>query len=401
MKGAVLNIGDEVLLGHTINTNLALISKKCQDNGISIEEQITIPDNRENIIKSFLYLYDKFDIVITSGGLGPTEDDITAKTIGEALGKDLVLDEKTLKDLKYYFNSSGREMTDNNISQAYFPEDSHIIKNDIGTASGFYIYENKKWVLVLPGPPREVENIIDKFFEKFDSKKRIIQKTINTQGIGESALEDRLRKLYIEPEYKVNTYFGGGGVDIKITSDLEDYDKLSRLVSRIVDEFSDNVFDFDSESVSKSLLNKLLKNNKTIAFAESITGGNLASEFVKNKDASKALIASLVTYSEEAKMKELNVKRETLDKYTAVSEEVAKEMLHGLCEKYNVDYYGITTGYASPTGDEETDGLVYIGLYDREKDKEIILRQKFYGSRVQIIDRVTNNVYYNIIKMMG
>lgn len=400
MKGAVLNIGDEVLLGHTINTNLALISKKCQDHGISIEEQITIRDDREIIIKTFLYLLDKYEMVITSGGLGPTEDDITAKSIGEALGKDMILDENTLNNLKSYFADSGRKMTKNNISQAYFPENANILKNDVGTASGFYLNENGKWILVLPGPPREVENIIDKFFKVYSSGKRIIQRTINTQGIGESALEERLRKLYIDPEYTVNTYFGGGGVDIKIVSEFEDYEKLERLIDRIVDEFRENVFDFDSESISKSLLKKLLAKNKTIAFAESITGGNLASKFVENENASLALICSLVTYSNEAKMKELNVKKETLDKYTAVSEEVAREMLRGLKDKFVADYYGITTGYASPTGDEEKDGIVFTGIYDRERDEEIILRQRFYGSRVQIIDRVTNNLYYNIIKLI-
>lgn len=400
MKGAVLNIGDEVLLGHTINTNLALISKKCQDHGISIEEQITIRDDRETIIKTFLYLLDKYNMVITSGGLGPTEDDITAKSIGEALGRDMILDENTLKNLKSYFAESGRKMTENNISQAYFPENANILKNDVGTASGFYINKDGKWILVLPGPPREVENIIDKFFKVYGSGKRIIQRTINTQGIGESALEERLRKLYIDPEYTVNTYFGSGGVDIKIVSEFDDYEKLERLIDRIVDEFRENVFDFDSESISKSLLKKLLAKNKTIAFAESITGGKLASNFVENEDASLALICSLVTYSNEAKMKELNVKKETLDKYTAVSEEVAREMLEGLKNKYVADYYGITTGYASPTGDKEKDGIVYTGIYDRERDKEIILRQRFYGSRVQIIDRVTNNLYYNIIKLI-
>lgn len=401
MRAAVLNIGDEVLLGHTINTNLSLIAKMVGDYGILIDEQITVKDDKEAIIEAFCRLFNKYDMIFTSGGLGPTVDDMTTECIADALGRELVLNEEVLKELESYFTSSGRNMTENNKKQAVFPQDSEIIKNDFGTASGFFLRENQKWVIVLPGPPIEVKSILSKFLKRYQTGDKVTIKVINTQGIGESALEDRLRKLELNPNYNVNTYFGGGGVDIKIVSEDKDEEELEKIIRKISKEFEENIYDYDSESISKSLLNKLIENNKTIAFAESCTGGNISIKFIENPDASKALICSLVTYSEESKIKELDVNIETLNKYTAVSEEVALEMLEGLKKKYHADYYAITTGYASPTEDKRTNGLVYIGIYDREKDETLILKDNFFGTRMQIINRVTNYLFFKIIRLMG
>ncbi|NLW42669.1 MAG: CinA family nicotinamide mononucleotide deamidase-related protein [Tissierellia bacterium] len=401
MRAAVLNIGDEVLLGHTVNTNLSLIAKTIWDYGILIDEQVTVRDEKNEIIEAFCRLFDKYDMIFTSGGLGPTADDITTECIADALGRDLVLNEDVLKKLEYYFISSGRKMTENNKKQAVFPRDSEIINNDFGTAAGYFLREQGKWVIVLPGPPIEVKNILNKFLNRYKTKEKISIRIINTQGIGESALEDRLRKLDLNSNYAVNTYFGGGGVDIKIVSEDRNGNEMQKLIDTLTEEFKENIYDYDSDSISKSLLKKLIKNNKTVAFAESCTGGNVSIRFIENPDASRALICSLVTYSDESKIKELNVKAETLKEHTAVSKEVAMEMLEGLKNKYSADYYAITTGYASPTEDKRTNGLVYIGIYDRENDKTIILEEIFVGTRMQIIDRVTNYLFFNIIKLMG
>ncbi|NLD18316.1 MAG: CinA family nicotinamide mononucleotide deamidase-related protein [Tissierellia bacterium] len=401
MRAAVLNIGDEVLLGHTINTNLSLIAKTIWDYGILIDEQVTVRDEKKDIIEAFCRLFDKYDMIFTSGGLGPTVDDMTTECIADALGRDLVLNEDVLKDLEYYFISSGRKMTENNKKQAVFPSDSEVINNDFGTASGYFLREQGKWIIVLPGPPIEVKNILTKFLNRYKTKEKISIKIINTQGIGESTLEERLRKLDLNSNYSVNTYFGSGGVDIKIVSEDRNGNELQKLVDKLTKEFKENIYDYDSDSISKSLLKKLIEKDKTVAFAESCTGGNVSIRFIENPDASRALICSLVTYSDESKMKELDVKAETLKEHTAVSEEVAREMLEGLKNKYHADYYAITTGYASPTEDKRTNGLVYIGIYDRENDKTILLEDNFFGTRMQIIDRVTNYLFFNIIKLMG
>lgn len=401
MKAAVLNIGDEILLGHTINSNLSLIAKTVWDYGILIDEQVTVKDEKNAIINAFKRLFDKYDMIFTSGGLGPTADDMTTECLAEALGRKVVLNGDVLSSLENHFKSSGRIMTSNNKKQAVFPQGAEVIANDFGTASGYFLRESGKWVIVLPGPPLEVKNILSKFLKRYDTNERVTIKIINTQGIGESALEERLRKLDINPGYVVNTYFGSGGVDIKIVSENNDELELKRVIDLISDEFKDFIYDYDSDSISKSLLKKLIAKNKTVAFAESCTGGNVSIRFIENPDASRALICSLVTYSEESKIKELGVKRKTLEKYTAVSEEVALEMLEGLKNKYIADYYAVTTGYASPTEDKRTNGLVYIGIYDREKDKNLIIKDNYFGTRMQIINRVTNYLFFNIIKLIG
>lgn len=400
MRGAILNIGNEVLLGHTINTNLSTIAKKVYDYGILIEEQRTVEDKEESIIKAIKELTATYDIVFTSGGLGPTDDDLTSQTVGKAFSKEMVFHQDILENIENYFLATGRNMPENNTKQAYFPKDSQILVNRLGTANGFYLKENNKIIVVCPGPPRELTCVLDDFLKLQILKDKLLIQTINTYGLGESHLENRLRKLDLSKKLNINTYFSFGGVEIKVVSEDEDQEIFIEAIEEIKDEFKDNVYDIDSTSMSASLLNKLLEKNKKVAFAESCTGGRLSSEFTKNPGASNSLICSLVTYTEEAKIKELGVKEETLEKFTAVSKETALEMLEGLKNKYKADFYAVTTGYASPTGNKETEGLVFIGLYNREKDETIIIKENYFGSRTQIIERVTANVYFNLMKLL-
>lgn len=399
MKVGILNIGNEVLLGHTINTNLSLIAKKLREYGILVGEQRCVEDIEANIITSLKDLMAKYDLVFTSGGLGPTDDDLSSQAVAKALGRDFVFNEEAYADVENYFKKSHREMSPNNKKLAYFPQGAKILKNDLGTAAGYYIEDKGKTIVVLPGPPREVENILDKFLKELP-KEDILLTTINTFGLGESMLENRLRSLNLCPDLFINTYFNFNGVDIKILADKKDKDEFNKAKEKICLEFKENIYDLDSKSISKSLLNKLREKNLKIAFAESCTGGKLASNFVENPFASEALLASLVTYSEEAKMKVLKVKDQTLKAYTAVSEETAREMLAGLKNIFDADLFAVTTGYASPTNDPATEGLVYIGLYSKKDDKTLIIKNHYQGSRVQIIDRVTANVYFNLIKLI-
>lgn len=399
MKAGIINIGDEVLIGHTINTNLSLIANMVADYGISIERQITIRDVEEDIIESIDYMKSLYDYIFISGGLGPTEDDLTAATLAKALNKDMILNEDILYQIQIFFNSIGMKMSPNNKKQAYFPEGAKIIHNDYGTASGFVLEDEGKTFVVVPGPPREVENILEKHLKGLEKTEKLELVNINTSGIGESSLEDRLRKLDLPKNIRVNTYFGSYGVDIKLIGENKDLDDLNKAIELLNEEFYEEIYAIDSPSLPLTLLNKLNKDEKTLAFAESCTGGYIASSYTENPGASESLKVSLVTYSEEAKMKELGVKAETLEKYTAVSPQVAEEMLKGLVERYEADYYAITTGYASPPENEELNGLVYIGIYDKKNDKFEITENKYRGSRKQIIQRATNTVFFKILKL--
>lgn len=401
MKAAVLNIGNEVLMGHTINTNLATISKKVFDYGILVLEQRCVEDDEASIVEAVTSLTKKYDLLIISGGLGLTADDITSECVAKAFGRKMVFHKNILEEIEKYFINTGRKISENSRKQAYFPENIKIYSNKVGTASGFLLEEKDKQVLVLPGPPIEMETMLESFLSSYNGDEKPLMTTLNSFGIGESFLEGRLRKLNISKDLTINTYIGFNGVDIKIISKNNNRDQFLEAINKIKNEFGDAIYDADSKALSSSLLNKLIANKEKIAFAESCTGGKLASEFVKNSGASEALICSLVTYSEEAKMKELGVKEDTLKNFTAVSEETAREMLLGLRKKYDGDFFAVTTGYASPTGIKETEGLVFIGIYSKKLDKTIILRDNYKGNRLQIIDRVTANVYFNLLKLMN
>lgn len=397
-KAYVLNIGDEVLMGHTINTDLSIVSKTLSNYGIIVDEQKTIRDDRDLIIKNVKEILKSYDYLVTTGGIGPTEDDLSVEAVSAALGLETSYDKEAYENLERYFKERGREIPQNNKKLALAPNGSKVIRNDVGTAAGFLIEKDNKKVLILPGPPREVKNILSNLFKGIKESNEAIIKTVNTYGIGESTVELNLRKMKFAPDITVNTYIDNKTVFIKIRSNEGNESGVEEAITNIKDEFKEIVYDIDSDSISKSLLNALKDNNLKIAFAESITGGQMASEFTKNPGASEALVCSLVTYSWEAKIKELDVKIDTLEKYTAVSKEVANEMLDGLVNKYEADYYAITTGYASPTDNELTNGLVYIGIYDRKHNKKEIIENRYRGGRESIIEYATQDVYYNILQ---
>lgn len=401
MECAVLNIGDEVLIGDTINTNLSLIAKMAREYDISVEEQITIKDIKEEIIKKARYLLNKYDILITTGGLGPTEDDLTTESIAQAFDRELVLDEKTLEDLENYFKSAGRHMSSNNKKQAYFPQGATIYDNDNGTASGFSIEVEGKYVLVLPGPPREAKNILEKFLEKIGTDTRLLVKIINAYEIGESDLEFRMRKLNLSPNISVNTYFGSGNVDIKLIAHNAYEKDMDQAIEDILEEFDSNIFAIDSPSIAHSLVKKLSQDKKTIAIAESCTGGKIASLITQVPGASESLLASLVTYSNLAKIKELKVDENLIEEHTAVSEEVCTDMIEGLRQKYDADYYAATTGYASAPDDPSLKGLIFTGIYSKEEDKINIYKNVYNGTREQIIERASYNVLNKIYRLNG
>lgn len=400
MKAAVLNIGDEVLIGDTINTNLSLIAKMARDNNITIEEQITVKDIKDIIISRYNHLKSLYDLVFVTGGLGPTEDDITVETIAEANGLDLVLNTQKLKDLEDRFEQMGRVMAENNKKQAYFPKGAEVFANDYGTASGFSLKSDGKITVVLPGPPVEAKNILEKFFDTIKTGDKVIVTLINTNSIGESDLENRLRKLDLPDKISINTYYSRSGVDIKLIASSKYQKELDPTKDILLEEFGEYVYDIDSPTVAKTLVDTLSRNNKTISFAESMTGGKIGSLYTEWPGASDSLIASLVTYSEKSKEKELGVKRETLDKYTAVSSQVAKEMLDGIIEKYDTDYCGVVTGYASDPGDKDLDGVCFIGVYSKSTGEKNIIKIKNVGSRVQKIDRAAYKIFYEILKFV-
>lgn len=374
MKAAILAIGTELLMGQTVNTNATTLSRSLGEIGIGVYYHMTVGDNPKRIKETLLKLLEECDLIITTGGLGPTLDDITKEVIADALNLEMVLDHRSFDIIKERFRMFNRVMPENNIRQAYFPQGAFVLDNEKGTAPGCIveIANTRQTIIVLPGPPRELKHLYDTHVKTYLQKRHhlsMVSKYLSVYDYGESAVEERLVDL-IESQQNptIATYAGDGKVLLRITASGPSQEENQQLVEGVVNEVyrrmeayivSDQGEDID-EVIVKLLLNKKL----TLAMAESCTGGKLASALIKHPGTSEVIDSSLVTYSNASKIRLLGVKPETLQVYGAVSHQTCTEMVKGAVQHSKADIGISITGIAGPTGgtDEKPVGLVYIGL---------------------------------------
>ncbi|SHK02808.1 competence/damage-inducible protein A [Tepidibacter formicigenes] len=394
MKAEILCVGTELLLGDIVNTNAQFLAKELADLGIFVYYQSVVGDNSDKLKKSLEIAFSRADLVITTGGLGPTKDDLTKEVAANYFNKELILDEKSLNKIKEYFECQKRKMVEGNKKQAYFPKGSIILPNDWGTAPGCIIEENKKTLILLPGPPREMTNMFKYYVIPYLNKYQdgvLISKVLRICGIGESHMEDIISdiiKNQINPT--IAPYAKQGEVTLRITARANSKEEAENIIAPIKNEIYSRLSEYIygegdtslEEEVAKLLINKKL----TIATAESCTGGLIASKLINYPGVSSVFMEGMVTYSNESKMKRLNVKKETLQKYGAVSEETAIEMAMGIAKEVGTNIGLSVTGIAGPGGasEEKPVGLVFIGLYINGKIKTKKLNLK--GSR----DRIRN-----------
>lgn len=399
MKSEIISVGTELLLGHTVNTDAQYLSQKCADLGIDVYYHTVVGDNIDRIKEVTQIALHRSNLIIYTGGLGPTSDDITKEVVSELLNIELELNEIYLKEIEKYFKKMNKKMTENNIKQAYIPKGSIVLKNDVGTAPGVFLSSNEVKIIFLPGPPIELKTMFNKYaVPLLDNEYIIKSKVIKTIGIGESELDDILNNLIkAQTNPTIATYAKEGQVDITITAkgkkehevDLL-IQNLTNKVSEIIGEF---IYSYDGESLEETFF-KLLKNrNIKVAFCESCTGGLITSRFTKIPGVSEVLDRGIVTYSNKAKMDELGVKETTLDTYGAVSEQIAMEMAEGLLQKTNVNIAISTTGIAGPLSDNSKQpiGLVYIGV--AVKDKSYAIKYHLKGDRKSIQNKAANYAF--------
>lgn len=398
MKAEILCVGTELLLGDIVNTNAQYLSKRLADLGISVYHQSVVGDNSERLKKEFEESFNRADIVITTGGLGPTPDDLTKETGAEYFNKEMVLHEDTLSKLKSHFiNTSKGELKGNNIKQAYFPKDSLVLPNDYGTAPGCAIEEDGKLLIVLPGPPREMkpmfENSVVPLLKKYSSE--ILQsKVLRICGIGEGIMAEQISDIINNSTNPtVAPYAKDWEVTLRITAKSDTEENAKMLIIPVENEIRSrlgkHIYGEGETSLEAVLAELLIKNNLTISTAESCTGGLIASKLVDYPGVSSVFMEGAVTYSNDAKIKRLGVKEETLELFGAVSEETAKEMAEGIAKTSETNIGLSTTGIAGPGGGtaEKPVGLVYIGLYINGKTK--VKKCEFTGSREMIRRRTT------------
>ena len=399
MKSEIISVGTELLLGHTVNTDAQYLSQKCADLGIDVYYHTVVGDNIDRIKEVTQIALHRSNLIIYTGGLGPTSDDITKEVVSELLNIELELNEIYLKEIEKYFKKMNKKMTENNIKQAYIPKGSIVLKNDVGTAPGVFLSSNEVKIIFLPGPPIELKTMFNKYaVPLLDNEYIIKSKVIKTIGIGESELDDILNNLIkAQTNPTIATYAKEGQVDITITAkgkkehevDLL-IQNLTNKVSEIIGEF---IYSYDGESLEETFF-KLLKNrNIKVAFCESCTGGLITSRFTKIPGVSEVLDRGIITYSNKAKMDELGVKETTLDTYGAVSEQIAMEMAEGLLQKTNVNIAISTTGIAGPLSDNSKQpiGLVYIGV--AVKDKSYAIKYHLKGDRKSIQNKAANYAF--------
>lgn len=387
MKAEVICVGTELLLGNITNTNSRFLSERLAEIGVDVYYQTTIGDNQNRIIEATLNALNRADILIFSGGLGPTEDDCTKEAVCEAINRDLYLNKQILEKINRFFGK--RQVPISNQKQAYTPINSEILENEIGTAPGYYIRDGGKIIILLPGPPSELTLMFDKYVIpklKITSNFIIKSRIFKTIGIGESALEERIIDLIdAQSNPTIATYAGNGQVDIRVTAKSDSTEKAYSLLYTIEEELKKRInkyiYSYDNESIEEVIFKMLSERKLKIGFCESCTAGLATSILAKVPGSSEVLERSYITYSNLSKIEEVNVSEKTLENYGAVSRETAIEMAKGLLVKSPIDISISITGISGPTGgtEEKPIGLVYICL--ATESRYIVIENKYNSDR--------------------
>ncbi len=378
-KAEILCVGTELLLGDIVNTNAAYLSQRLAELGIAVYHHTVVGDNPERLRRALSEASERSDLIIMSGGLGPTCDDLTKEVTARFFGRELVMIPEELERIRTYFKETGRVMTENNEKQAKMPEGATVIRNNYGTAPGVAIEGEDCVAIMLPGPPRELEPMFSE--EVIPYLRRhgglgntvILSRNIHILGMGESQVESELKELMTECENPtIAPYCALGEVRLRTTARAESREKALEMCNSMIEKVRQTsvggyIYGIDCESVEHALLDTLRKAGLTFACAESCTGGLIAKRMTDLPGVSEVFLGGAVTYANSAKEGLLGVKHETLERYGAVSEQTAVEMAEGTRRAYGADVAVSTTGIAGPGGGsaEKPVGTVYIGVSTR------------------------------------
>ncbi len=393
----IVCVGTEILLGNIVNTNAAYLAEKCAGLGLVNYYQTVVGDNKDRLKETIELEIYRSDIVILSGGIGPTEDDLTKEKAAEVCKKKMFLDEESKAAIVAYFERRGLELTDNNFKQAMIPEDSVILKNNNGTAPGVIIKYENKHVVLLPGPPGELKPMFEEsvvpYLEKLTSLV-IRSQTVKIVSVGESIAETRIKDLIdAQTNPTIATYAKVGEVHVRVTASADSDEEAMKLIKPVVKElksrFGTNVYTTEEEvTLEKALVDLLEASNLRISTVESCTGGMVAARIINVPGASEVYKAGFITYSNKAKRKLAGVKKSTLEKYTAVSAETAVEMAKVPEIGPKADVIVSVTGCLRPEeGDENKTGLVYIACNVSGDVK--VKEYRFGGNRRKIRESAT------------
>jgi len=401
MNAEIIAVGTELLLGEIINSDAKFLAERLSALGINVFYQTVVGDNHARLLDAIKTALLRSDLVITSGGLGPTHDDITKETLAEAMGFELELHQPSLDDMQSFFNKINRQMSPTNIKQAMMPVGGIVLKNNNGTAPGGIIEKGGKTAIFLPGPPREIvpmfeESVYPYLREKSDDM--FYSKTLRIHGMGESTVEQHLSEfMRAQSNPTVAPYAKDDETTLRITAkcknEADGENMIAPVEKQVRDILGDVIYGVNGDTLYKVVFDMLRRKKLTISFAESCTGGMLVQKLTDMAGASEVFCESVVTYANSAKEKYLGVSGDTLVRYGAVSEQTAKEMAQGLHTQSGADICVAVTGIAGPDGgsEEKPVGLVYIAVWH---SGAVEVREcRFAGNRDRVRSRACIAAY--------
>ncbi len=371
----LIAVGTELLLGQLTDTNTVFVAQSLASAGIDVYGTHAIGDNRSRISNAMLAALERVDGVITTGGLGPTVDDLTKEAVCDALGLDVELHQPSLKQMQDFFAQMGREMRENNRKQAYVPRGSIVLENPRGTAPGFVAFApSGKFIACMPGVPREMRPMLTEFLipflrERYGITDAIYTRVLHTVNIGESEVDHRIDDLFRAGENpKIAVLAHEGLCDVKLMAKADSEEEatamLAPLEAQVRERLAGFVFGADHTSIASAVLDLLQARGATIAVAESCTGGRIAAALTAVPGSSRSFLGGVVAYDNAVKVAEVGVQEETLALHGAVSEETAGEMARGARERLHASLAISTTGIAGPDGGtaEKPVGLVWFAV---------------------------------------
>tara|TARA_R110000868_G_scaffold1389_20_gene10807 strand:- start:6309 stop:7559 length:1251 start_codon:yes stop_codon:yes gene_type:complete len=411
MLAEIITIGDELLIGQVIDTNSAFIAKELNKIGISVYQITSVQDNKSHILKAFNDAENNVDIIIITGGLGPTKDDITKKTIAEYFNDTLVRDDSVLRNIETIWKQNALPtLLQVNIDQALVPSKAKVLMNINGTAPGMWIEKDDKVFISLPGVPFEMKALIqNEVLPKLTKKFRlpfILHRTLLVNGLGESSLAARIDAWEDAlPDFVKLAYLPAlGRVRLRLSAKGFDKERIKTEVQKQIDAvlplIKDEFYGFeDDEGIVESIIAKqLTKLKQTIAVAESCTGGKIAEQITMHPGASNYFNGSVVTYATNSKIKVLGISKDLINTYSVVSSQVAEAMAKKVLELFNSDYAIAATGNAGPSkGDSDAEvGTVFIAIATRNK----VCSEKFrFGNhRSKVINKAVNKAFEMLLK---
>jgi nicotinamide-nucleotide amidase len=371
----LISVGTEILLGDILNTDAQFLSQELAKLGISVLRQDSVGDNHDRLMSLLKEASERSDIIILSGGLGPTSDDITKEVSCEFFGKEMVTHQPSLDKITSYFKNKGTEMAEINTKQAMLPADCVVFQNNNGTAPGLAMEKDGKHILLLPGPPRELKPMFMEcavpYLKQF-SDKTIISHNIRTFGIGESSMAEKVTDLFDNENPTVAPYAKDGEALLRVTAMADTKEDAENLCKPVMEDIesrlSEYFYGIDYNCIEEAVVDLLKSKHMKLATAESCTGGFIAKRITNIPGASEVFECGIVSYANSIKHKVLGVSEEDLNKYGAVSEPVAKQMAVGAQKLSGADIAISVTGIAGPDSDSTNKpvGLSFIGLADKD-----------------------------------